>query len=412
MTSTDKHDNGALPLSGICVIEFGVFHAGPTCAAMLGALGAEVIKIEELKKGDPARKLRHLFGQDCTLPGGRSVPFETYNSGKKSVAINLAYAEARRAFYALVAKADVFIHNVRAETAVALQIDYETLLRYNPRLVYASVSGFGPSGPEARRPGLDPVGLARSGLMSVLSGGSHQQPFLPPMGMADHMAGIMVSYGVLAGLLARDRTGTPQRIESSLLGSAMWLGQLNLQYALFFGKELRPLDHASEPLINSYQCQDGRWMFIAALSERAWPALCAGLGLETLATDPRFCDSEVRWTNRVVLTTLLKERFASRAAADWALDFAKQPELVFEVVHRPTDIGTDPQVLANGYVAETDHPELGRAKRVALPLHLNGALAGGVAAAPRHGQHTEEILMSVAGLSWEELAALREQGAI
>jgi len=412
MTSTDKHDNGALPLSGICVIEFGVFHAGPTCAAMLGALGAEVIKIEELKKGDPARKLRHLFGQDCTLPGGRSVPFETYNSGKKSVAINLAYAEARRAFYALVAKADVFIHNVRAETAVALQIDYETLLRYNPRLVYASVSGFGPSGPEARRPGLDPVGLARSGLMSVLSGGSHQQPFLPPMGMADHMAGIMVSYGVLAGLLARDRTGTPQRIESSLLGSAMWLGQLNLQYALFFGKELRPLDHASEPLINSYQCQDGRWMFIAALSERAWPALCAGLDLEKLATDPRFCDSEVRWTNRVVLTTLLKERFASRAAADWALDFAKQPELVFEVVHRPTDIGTDPQVLANGYVAETDHPELGRAKRVALPLHLNGALAGGVAAAPRHGQHTEEILMSVAGLSREELAALQEQGAI
>jgi crotonobetainyl-CoA:carnitine CoA-transferase CaiB-like acyl-CoA transferase len=412
MASTYKPDTSALPLSGIRVIEFGVFHAGPTCAAMLGALGAEVIKIEELKKGDPARGLRHLFGQDCTLPGGRSVPFETYNSGKKSVAINLAHPQARHVFYTLIAKADVFIHNVRSETAVALQIDYETLLRYNPRLVYASVSGFGPNGPDARRPGLDPVGLARSGLMSVLSGGSHQRPLLPPMGMADHMAGILVSYGVLAGLLTRDRTGAPQRVESSLLGSAMWLGQLNLQYALFFGKELLPLDPASEPLINSYQCQDGCWIFIAALSERAWPALCAGLGLETLASDPRFRDSEARWANRVALVTLLEERFAGRAAEDWTQDFARQPGLVFEVVHRPTDISTDPQVLANGYVAETDHPELGRTKRVAFPLHLNGALAGGVAAAPAHGQHTEEILRSVVNLSREEIAALREQGAI
>jgi crotonobetainyl-CoA:carnitine CoA-transferase CaiB-like acyl-CoA transferase len=412
MTSTDKRDNSALPLSGMRVIEFGVFHAGPTGAAMLGALGAEVIKVEELRKGDPARGIRHLFGQDGTLPGGRSVPFETYNGGKKSLAINLAHAAGRRVFYTLIAKADVFIHNVRAETASALQIDYETLLGHNPRLVYASVSGFGPSGPEARRPGLDPVGLARSGLMSVLSGGSHKPPILPPMGMADHMAGILVSYGVLAGLLARDRTGAPQRVESSLLGGAMWLGQLNLQYALFSGKELLPLDHASDPLLNSYQCQDGRWIFIAALSERGWPALCAGLGLERLASDPRFRDSEARWANRAALITLLEERFAGRAAGDWALDLAQQPELVFEVVCRPTDIGSDPQVVANGYVAETNHPELGRTKRVAFPLHLNGALAGGVAAAPGHGQHTEEILRSVAGLSREEVVALREQGAI
>src|SRR5262249_40216295 len=153
--------------------------------------------------------------------------------------------------------------------------------------------------------------------------------------------------------------------------------QMNLQYSLFSGKELLSLDPASEPLLNSYQCQDGRWIFIAALSERAWPALCAGLGLETLTSDPRFGDSEARWANRAALVTLLKERFASRAAGDWALEFTKHPELVFEVVRRPTDIGSDPQVLANGYVAETEQPELGRTKRVAFPLHLNGALAGG-----------------------------------
>jgi crotonobetainyl-CoA:carnitine CoA-transferase CaiB-like acyl-CoA transferase len=181
--------------------------------------------------------------------------------------------------------------------------------------------------------------------------------------------------GFLLACLPETAPAPPQRIESSLLGGAMWLSQMNLQHALFSGKELRPLDHASDPLLNSYQCQNGRWIFIAAPSERAWPALCAGLGLEALTSDPRFHDFEARWANRVALITPLEERFASRAAADWALDFAQQPELVFEVVHRPTDISTDPQVLANGYVAETDHPELGRTQRVAVPLHLNGALS-------------------------------------
>src|SRR5262249_51402625 len=189
MTSTDTHDTGALPLSGARVIEFGLFHAGPTCAAMLGALGAEVIKVENPKRGDPARGLVRLYGQDCTLPGGRSIPFETYNGGTTSVPLDLAHPQGRRLFYALVAKADVFVHNVRAEAAAALHIDYETLLGHNPRLVYASVSGFGPGGPEARRPGLDPVGLGGPGVMSGLRGGGHKPPVLPPLGMADPQAG-------------------------------------------------------------------------------------------------------------------------------------------------------------------------------------------------------------------------------
>src|SRR5262249_43449927 len=181
------------------------------------------------------------------------------------------------------------------EAARAMGIDYDSLLVHNPRLVYASVSGFGPYGPEAARRGLDPVGLARSGVMAMLSGGSHKAPILPPTGVGDHMAGTLAAFGVLAALLARDQTGASQRVESSLLGGAMWLGQLNLQYALFSGKELLPLDPSSDPLLNSYRCADGHWIFIAAPSERAWPALCAGLGLEALASDPRFRDFEARW---------------------------------------------------------------------------------------------------------------------
>lgn len=412
MPDPSKQDAGAGPLSGARVIEYGLFHAGPTCAAMLGALGAEVIKVEDPAKGDPVRGLVRLYGQDSTLLSGRSIPFETYNAGKKSVTINLRDADGRRIFRKLIAQADVFVHNVRAETAIAMEIDYDFLLRHNPRLVYASVSGFGPRGPEASRPGLDPVGLARSGLMSVLSGGSHKPPILPPMGMADHMAGILTAYGVLAALLARDKTGTPQRVESSLLGAAMWLGQLNLQYALFSGKELLPLDHSSDPLLNSYKCQDGRWIFIAAPSERAWPALCAGLGLDELVADARFQSFEARWTNRAALLNLLADRFASRTAAEWAPALAAQAGLVFEIVRRPTEVADDPQVLANGYITTTEHSELGPTKRVGFPVHFNGAQSRAADAAPILGQHTEEVLTSILGLNWEELSALREQGAI
>ncbi|HVN89689.1 MAG TPA: CoA transferase [Candidatus Binataceae bacterium] len=402
----------ALPLTGFRVVEYGLFHAGPTCAAMLGALGAEVIKVENPKKGDPVRNLVRLYGQDSRLLSGRSIPFETYNAGKKSITFDLNDPEGRRLLHALVAKADIFVHNVKATTAVAMTIDFDSLIMDNPRLVYASVSGFGPRGPEATRPGLDPVGLARSGLMSVLSGGSHKPPILPPTGMADHMAGIMTAYGVLGAIIARNQTGRPQRVESSLLGGAMWLGQLNLQYALFSGRELLPLDHSSDPLLNSYQCKDGRWIFIAAPSERAWPALCNGLGLPELVSDPRFINFEQRWTNRAELLRLLEGRFASRDASAWEPLLAAQSGLVFEIVRRPTEIHEDPQSSANGYISDVEHPERGPSKRVGFPIHINGEQPPTPAAAPILGQHTEEVLTDLLGLSWEEVSSLRERGTI
>jgi CoA:oxalate CoA-transferase len=256
--SSEEHDsNSHRPLTGKRVIEFGLFHAGPTCAAMLGALGAEVIKVEDVKRADPCRGLTRLYGQDCRLPDGRSIPFETYNAGKRSVALNLSHPGGMHLLHGLIKQADVFVHNVRDQTARTMRIDYDSVLVHNPRLVYASVSGFGPYGAEAARPGLDPVGLARSGIMAVMSGGSDKAPILPPSGIADHMAGILTAFGVLAAIIAHDQTDAPQRVESSLVGGAMWLGQLNLQYSLFSGKELLPLDPSSDPLLNSYQCADG-----------------------------------------------------------------------------------------------------------------------------------------------------------
>src|SRR5215831_17614054 len=142
MTPATKDVNSDKPLNGKRVVEFGLFHAGPTCAAMLGALGAEVIKVEDLKKGDPARGLLRLYGQDSQLPEGRSIPFETYNAGKKSVTLNLRHPEGIHLLYRLIGKADIFVHNVRDQAARAMGIDYDSLLAYNPHLVYANISGF------------------------------------------------------------------------------------------------------------------------------------------------------------------------------------------------------------------------------------------------------------------------------
>ena len=172
------------------------------------------------------------------------------------------------------------------------------------------------------------------------------------------------------------------------------------------------MDTSSDPLLNSYRCADGHWIFIAAPAERAWPALCAALGIETLASDPRFENFEARWTNRLELRNLLEERFANASSAQLARDLAQHPEVVFEIVRRPTELGTDPQVLANGYVVEAGHPAIGSAKRISLPLHMNGNACSAGDTAPAHGQHTEEVLMSLIGLTWQEIDQLRSQGAI
>lgn len=411
MATSYTPDIKSQPLAGIRVVEIGLFHAGPTAAAMLGALGAEVIKVEDPKSVDPVRAIKRVYGQDCTLPGGRTSPFEAYNGGKKGITISLKHAEGKRAFDALIAKSDVFLHNMRAETATRLKIDYDSLIKVNPKLVFATISGFGPQGADSARPGLDPVGLARSGTMTVLSGGSKRPPILPAAGVADRVSGMLMGYGILAALIARDRTGEPQRVDGSLIGGALWLGQLNLQYALFKDSELFPTDHTQDPLLNCYQCSDARWIFIGALTPEGFPALCGGLELPELVKDARFNTNDARWDNRADFVKILIARFASQGSDYWLASFAKQPALIFERVQRPTDIANDPQLLANNYLVELDHPDIGRKKRIAFPLHVNGKPAGRVGPAPGHGEHTDEVLGSLLGMSAAEIAALHKAGA-
>lgn len=400
------------PLRGTRVIEIGVFHAGPTAAAMLASLGAEILKIEAPNTANRSRGMARIHGQSNMLDNERTVTFETYNGGKKSVALDLDRPEGRALLHRLVARSDVFLNNVRRPTAERLGIDYPTLLRHNPKLVYAKVSGFGQEGPAAGRPGLDPVGLARSGLMNILADGG--APSTPPTGIADRITGILAGYGILAALLARDRTGEPQQVETSLFGSSMWLAQLNVQYALFTGRDLKTADRGDDPLFSSYLCADDRWLTICCVGNRqSWVGLCAGLGLDALVDDPSFATPEARRTNRTDLVAQLEARFATRNSADWEVALAAQPAVIFEIVRRASDIAADPQAAANGYVTEVAHAALGPVKRLAFPLRMNGAITdGATGAAPRHGEHTEEVLSELLGIAAEEQADLRKAGVI
>jgi crotonobetainyl-CoA:carnitine CoA-transferase CaiB-like acyl-CoA transferase len=303
------------------------------------------------------------------------------------------------------------MHNMRSETAARLGFDYETLLEHNPRLVYASISGFGPNGPDRSRPGLDPVGMARSGLLVAMSGGSDKQPYFPPTAAADRMAGIMTAYGILGALFARDRTGKPQKIDASLLGGAMWLGQMNLQYALFKGEELLPARAEDTPLYTTYRCADGRWLAFWVNNERAWPAFCKGIGLEHLLGDPRFASHNIPHEHCRELYDILRARFAERPSEQWVAILSKSPDIVIAEVRVPTELTDDPQIMANGYIREVEHPELGPVKRIALPLHVNGAPVGGFSEpSPRLGEHSAEILSSVLGLDDEQIARLAAEG--
>lgn len=411
MEQTDSAAQGEGLLAGIRVLEVSLMHAGPVATGMLGALGAEMIKIEGPASGDPGRNLSKSYAQDGTLLPGRAVNFEIYNSGKKSVSLDLKHPEGLKLFYQLVAKSDVFMHNMRAETATKLGFDFETLLKHNPKLVYAAISGFGPTGPDKSRPGLDPVGMARSGLLVAMSGGSDKQPYFPPTAAADRMAGIMTAYGILGGLFARDRTGKPQKIDASLLGGAMWLGQMNLQYALFKGEELLPARAEDTPLYTSYRCADARWLSFWVNNERAWPAFCKGLELDHLLEDPRFATHNIPHEHCRELFETLSARFRDKPSQEWVAILSRSPDIVIAEVRVPTELDQDPQIMANGYIRKVDHPDLGPVRRIALPLHVNGAPVGGFSEpSPKLGEHSREILSGVLGLDDAEIARLAAEG--
>ena len=403
----------AMPLDGIRVIDWTIWQQGPVCSSMLGDLGAEVIKLEERGTGDPGRYLARVGGADTS--NRPNWYFEANNRNKKSLAIDLKKPEAREIVHAIVERSDVFVQNFRKGVAARLGLDYETLRRVNPRLVYASATGYGPDGPDSGEPSFDVLGLARSGLM--LAAG---EPDMPPLaiagGIADQMGGIMLAYGVLAALVARERSGEGQAVDASHLGSMTWLQGLSVSCKLMAGFAIPRTFRARafNPLWNHYRCADGKWLALAMLQpDRYWADFARAIGQPDLATDPRFESMAARAKHAAECVAILDDAFASRPRDEWMRLLREDAgDFIFTQVNAVDDLPADAQVRANDYVVEFDHPAHGPTPMLGIPVRLSATPGAVRAPAPELGQHTEEVLLEVLGFEWERIGRLREQGVI
>lgn len=401
-----------LPLEGMRVLDWTIWQQGPVCSLMLSDLGADVIKIEERESGDPGRGVLRAQGLD--LGDRPNFYFEANNRGKRSIALDLAVAEGREIVLRLAERADVFVQNFRPGVAERLGLAYDDLRARNPRIVYASGSGFGRLGPDAERPCMDYLGLARSGIM--LAAG---EPGMPPLAIqgaiADQMGGTMLAFGVLAALLVRERTGIGQQVDASLLGAMSWLQGLSLSSRLMLGGEMPRFSRqfAFNPLWNHYRCADDRWIaFAMAQADRWWKDFARAVGRADLAEDPRFATMMDRGMNASTLVGILDETFATRPAAAWAEALDAAGDFIFTLVNSVNDLPDDPQVRANGLVANVDHPVHGATEMLQLPIGLSATPPRIAGVAPEFGQHTEQVLVDELGFSWEEIAGLRERGVL
>lgn len=397
----------SMPLEGFRVLDWTIWQQGPVASAMLGDLGAEVIKIEERGRGDPGRGMVKMSGVDLT--DRPNFYFEANNRNKKSVTLDLKKAEARAIVYELAARSDVFVQNFRKGVAERLGLGPAHLRQHNPRLIYASATGYGSEGPESGAPSFDYLGQARSGIM--LAAG---EPEMPPLaiagGIADQMGAVMLAYGVLAALVARERFGIAQDVDASHLGSMMWLQGLSVAARLMMGFAIprQPRDCASNPLWNHYRCADNRWLALGMLQpDRYWADLCRVLGRPELAADERFARLQVRAANARECVAILDQVFAEKPCAEWMEILRTGGDFIFTCVNSVDELPDDPQVVANRYVADFDHPAFGTIKTVGVPVRLSRTPGSVRLPAPEFGQHTEEVLAGLLGYSWEQIDALR-----
>jgi crotonobetainyl-CoA:carnitine CoA-transferase CaiB-like acyl-CoA transferase len=395
------------PLEGIRVVEVGVWHAGPGAGAILGDLGAEVIKVESLS-GDPERSRGDFgpFGIDLNLPPRADwcLLYEISNRNKRGLCLDVGTKSGLEILHTLLADADVFLTNLRASTKERLGIDYDTLRADHPRLIHVSVSGYGPEGPMADLGGFDPTGQAVSGMM-FLSGLDEPRPL--QVIVLDQMTAITASHAVITALLAREKHGIAQEAHVSMYGSALWLMYGNMVKTGVSGKEVDiSWDRTQNPYTRTtFRCGDNKWLMVANHDEdRFWSPFCVALGCEELIDDPRFNSIELRRARNAEIIELFDARFALRTRAEWLIRL-RQHQIVVAPVNSLGDVVQDEQAIANGYVTTMDHPFLGSIAVPGYPVHFSAQEAGWSTAAPGLGEHSRDILAE-SGYSPDQIEAM------
>ncbi len=393
-----------LPLAGIRVIDLSRVLAGPYCAALLGDLGADVIKVEDIKSGDEVRAWPPVDGEE-------SAAFIVNNRNKRGLAVDLKNPEGAEIIKRLVQKSDVLIENFRTGTMEEFGLGYEDLAAINPRLIYCSVKAFGVVGPRANEAGYEALMQAFGGIMSI-TGETDGPPVRCGVSFLDLSTSILCAFGIMIALYHRQQTGKGQRLDAALLSTAIAMLNYHAESYFYAGEVSRALGSGHSSLVpyRNYQCADGQWIFIAGGNDRLWKRMAGVLGLETLVNDPRYATNPERVKRRQELDEIVQEA-VRRFDRQTLLKKLAEAEVPAAPVNTIDQVLADPQVQALQMTWNLVHPKKGNLSLVAFPLQfsqLNSALRR---PAPRLGEHNEEVLMEL-GYSQAEIANLRQKQVI
>jgi len=393
----------ALSLDGIRVIDLSRVIAGPWCGALLGDLGADVIKVEDTGPGDESR----------TWPphkDGEAAAYLLFNRNKRGIALDLKTPEAVEVIKRLVKDADVVIENFRTGTMESFGLGYDVLARLNPRLIYCSISAFGRTGPRKDSPGYEALMQAFSGIMSI-TGEPGGQPVRAGVSFLDLTTGILCALGVSNAIIQREKTGLGQRVDGSLLETAVSLLAFHAEGYLLTGALPRALGsgHPSLSPYRNFKCRNGQWIFIAAANDRFWQKLAKALGLTDLAADPRFEKNQGRVAYRAELEGILEQAIGA-LDREPLLKRLEEADVPATPVNTVDQVMNDPQTAERGIVQRATHPKLGEIPVVGTPLHFSRMSPGVRTAAPLRGEHTDTVLASL-GYTPDEIKTLRAKKA-
>jgi formyl-CoA transferase len=399
---SDPLSRPARALEGVRVLDVTQFMAGPFCSTILADLGADVIKIEP-PSGDSTRQM-------VGASGSESPSFNAVNRGKRSLVVNLKLPDGQQLFKRLAQSSDILIENYRPGVMRAFGLGYETLAATNPRLIYASISGYGQTGPDRGKGGFDLIAQGVSGIMSV-TGEPGRPPVKAGIPLTDLGAALFAVAGVLAALHHRTASNVGQYIDTSLVEAGIALSVW--EATEYFSGPGVPAPLGSAHRMNApYQairCADG-YVTIGANTDRLFQRLCVVLGHPEWSDAPEFVNNGKRVHNRAKLAALIEGVMSQQPCRHWLSAF-EAAEIPCGPINDYAHVFADPQVAARGMVLETDHPVLGRLRTLGSPIKMSTTPADASRRAPLLGEHTDEVLKEI-GLTAAEIADMRERGAI